>query len=204
MLRTCTRRTDVRGGTPVLEVAEALSTDVTGNTNGSTTVGNARAEGTDVASFVATGETKVVVLAIHSDVLVVPLGELLDGSFDELHTSGLTHSLSAVVGVATSTIPVTLKRLRVEGDLDAPLLSDADEEVTSHPEVVAHGDTFARSDLEFPLGGHDLGVDSGNVDSSVEASTVVSLDQVTGKYLAGTCQTKLFGVRSLQLLRCFS
>jgi len=34
--------------------------------------------------------------------------------------------LGGVVGVATSTIPVALERLRVEGDLGTPLLCDAD------------------------------------------------------------------------------
>lgn len=156
------------------------------NTDGGTTVGNTRAELTDMAGLVTTSQTEVVVLAIHSDMLVVPLGELLDGRLDGLHATLLAHSLGRVVCVATSTIPVTLEGLGVEGDLDVPLLSDADKEVASHPEVVAHGDTLTRANLELPLRGHDLGVDSGDVDTSVKAGSVVGFDQVAGKDLAGT------------------
>ena len=160
--------TDVGRGAAVLEVAVALGADVTGNTDGGAAVSDARREGADVNGLVAAGETEVVVLAVHRDVLVVPLGELLDGSFDELHTSGLTHSLSAVVGVATSTIPVTLKRLRVEGDLDAPLLSDADQKIASHPEVISHINTLAWTNLELPLRRHDFSVDARDLNSGVE------------------------------------
>lgn len=40
--------------------------------------------------------------------------------------------------------------------------------------------------MVFPLGGHDLGVDTGDVDTGVQAGTVVSLDDVTAVDLAGT------------------
>lgn len=157
------------------------------NTNRSATVSNARAESTNVASLMATSETEVIVLAIDSNVLVVTLAKLLDGSLDVLHASGLTHSLGGVVGVASGAIPVALERLGVEGNLDAPLLSYTDKEVSGHPEVVTHGDTLTGADLELPLGGHDLCVDTRNVDTGVETGAVVRFDQVTSKDLAGTC-----------------
>lgn len=184
------RLTDVRSGTPVLEVTIALSADMTGDTNGGTTVGNTRGENTDVASLMATSETHVIVLTVNGDVLIVSEGQLLDRSLDGLHSAGLTHLLGAVVGVAASTVPVTLEGLGVEGDLDIPLLGNTDEEVTSHPEVITHGDTLTRSDLELPLRGHDLGVDTRDVDTGVEASTVVGFDQVTSEDLTSTCRNK--------------
>ena len=186
MLREDRKHTNVGGWAAVLQVAEALRGDVTGNTDGRATVGNARAEAADVAGLMAAGETEVVVLAVHSDVLVVPLRELLDGSLNSLHAAGLTHLLCRVVGVAASTIPVALERLGVEGNLDAPLLGYTNEKVTRHPKVIAHGDTLAWSDLELPLRGHDLGVDAGNIDTRVEAGAVVSLNQVTSEHLPGT------------------
>ena len=142
-----------------------------------------------MASLVTAGKTEVVVLAVHSDVLVVPLRELGDGLLDVLHASGLTHRLGGVVGVAPGAVPVALEGLGVERDLDAPLLGDADKEVARHPEVVAHGDALAGADLELPLGGHDLGVDAGDVNASVETCAVVGLNQVTGKDLARTCES---------------
>ena len=158
---------------------------MTGDTDRSTTVGNARTEGPDVSGLVATSEAHVVVLSVHGDVLVVFLGEFFDGSLDGLHATLDTHGGSTVVGVASSTVPVTGKRLGVEGDLDSPLLGKADEEVTSHPEVVTHFNALARSDLELPLGRHDLGVDTTDLDTSIQADAVVGLNQITCVDLTG-------------------
>lgn len=157
-----------------------------GNTDGGTAVGDTRAEVADVASLVATSKTKVIVITVNSNVLVVPLGQLLDGLLDGLHSSGLTHGLGRVVGMAASTIPVTLEWLGVEGDLDAPLLGNTDKEVAGHPEVVTHGDTLTGTNLELPLRRHHLCIDTANVNAGVETSTVVSLDEVTGEDLASS------------------
>lgn len=159
---------------------------MSGNTNRSTTVSNAGAEGTDVASLVATSETEIVVLAVDGNVLVVTLAQLLDGSLDVLHSSGLTHSLGGVVGVASSTVPVTSEGLGVEGDLDCPLFGDTNKEVSGHPKVITHGNTLTRADLELPLGRHNLCVDTRNVDTGVEAGAIVRFDQVTSENLSGT------------------
>ena len=139
-----------------------------------------------MASLVATSQAEVVVLAVDRDVFVVPLRELLDRSLNRLDTALFTHLLRRVVGVAAGAVPVALEWLRVERNLDAPLLGDADEEIASHPEVVTHGDTLTWANLELPLGGHDLGVDAGDVDACVEARAVVRLDEVTGEDLAST------------------
>ena len=179
-------RTNVGSGTPVLEITIALSTDVTRNTDGCATVGDTGSEGADVASLVAAGETHVVVLAVDSDVLVVALGHLGDCLFDELHATRLTHSLGRVVGMAAGAVPIALERLGMERDLDTPLLRDADEEVTGHPQVIAHRDALARAYLELPLGGHNLRVDARDVDTGVEAGAIVSFNQITGENLAST------------------
>lgn len=139
-----------------------------------------------MSGFVTTCQAEVVVLSVDSDVLVVLLAQFLDGGVDGLDASGFAHGFRAVVGVAASTVPVALERLGMEGNLDTPLFGDADKEVASHPEVVTHGNTFTGADLEFPLRGHDLSVDSADVDASVEAGAVVSLNEITGKDLAGT------------------
>jgi hypothetical protein len=55
---------------------------------------------------------------------------------------------------------------------DTPLFTDPQQEETSHPEVVAHLDTLTWSDLELPLGGHDLGVDTRDFDTGVQTSTL--------------------------------
>ena len=164
---------------------------MSGNADRGTAVGNARAEVANVARLVATGETELIVLAIDGNVLVVLLGELLNGSLDGLDASGFPHLLCRVVRVAAGTVPVARKRLGVERHLDAPLLSNADKEVAGHPEVVTHGNALAGADLELPLGGHNLGVDTANVNASVQAGAVVGLDQITGEDLASTCAERL-------------
>ena len=163
---------------------------MTGDTDGGATVGNTRRESTNVTSLMTTRETEVVVLAVDRDVLVVPLGQLLDRALDRLDAARLAHLLRGVVGVRARAVPVARERLGVEGHLDAPLLRDTDEQVARHPEVVAHRDALARADLELPLGGHDLGVDTRDVDTSVEAGTIVGLNQVAGENLSGTWTTQ--------------
>lgn len=180
-------RTNVGSRATVLEVAVALSCDVARDTDRGTAVGDTRGESADVARLVPTGQPHLVVFTVDGDVFEMLLRQLFDGILDGLHSSGLAHGLGRVVGVATSAVPLALERLGMEGDLDTPLFGDTDEEEASHPEVVTHGDALAGSDLELPLGRHDLGVDSGDVDASIEASAVVGLDQVTSENSASSC-----------------
>jgi hypothetical protein len=178
--------TNVGGWTSVFQVSVALRSDVPGHTNRRTTVSNARAETADMASLVTTRQPQVVVLAIHSDVLGVLLRQLLDSCFNRLHATRFAHGHSAVVRVAAGTVPVACEGLRVEGDLDAPLLSDTDEEEARHPEMVAHGNSLAGPDLELPLRRHDFSVDAADVHAGVETSTVVRLNEVACEDSAGT------------------
>ena len=138
--------------------------------------------------LVTTCQAQIVVLSVNSNMLVMSLAQLLNSGFDCLHASGLTHRLCAVVGVATSTVPFALERLGVERNLDAPLLSNAGEEVASHPEVVTHGNALTGANLKFPLRRHNLGVDSADVDARVEASAVMGFDEITGEDFAGSCK----------------
>lgn len=187
---------DVGSRATVFEVAEALSSDMARDTDGSTTVGDTRGEGANVAGLVPTGQPELVVLSVDGNVFHMPLGELLNGLFDGLHAALLTHGLGGVVGVAASTVPVAREGLGVEGDLDTPLFGNADEQETGHPEVVTHRDTLAGTDLELPLGGHDFGVDTRNVDTSIQACAVVSLDQITSKDLASSDTTVVGALRT--------
>jgi hypothetical protein len=115
--------------------------------------------------------------------------ELLHGGLDSLHTTLGTSGVGGNVGVKTGTVPLTLDGLGLEGDTDAELFSDTVEKETGHPEVITHVDARAGADLVLPLGGHDLSVDTGDVDTGVQAGTVVSLDDITAVDLAGTDTT---------------
>src|SRR5260370_22214947 len=106
--------TDVGRRPAVLHVTVTLSSDMTRNTDGCTTVSNTVREGANAGSLVLASETELVVLAVDGNVVHVFLGELLDGLFDSLDTALLAHGLGGEVRVASSTVPVTLEWLRVE------------------------------------------------------------------------------------------
>jgi len=62
--------------------------------------------------------------------------------------------------------------------------------------MVTHRDTLAGADLELPLRWHDLSVDAADVDARVEASAVMSFNQITGKDLAGSGTTVIGALRT--------
>lgn len=138
-----------------------------------------------MACLMLASETKLIVLAVDGNVVHMLLRELLNGIFDGLNTTLLAHSLGRVVRVAPSTVPVTLLEwFGMERYLNTPLFGYTDKEEAGHPEVVTHRDTLTGANLELPLRRHDLGVDTGNINTSVEACTVVSLDQITSEDFA--------------------
>ncbi len=108
---------------------------------------------------------------------VVP-GELVDGLLDGGEAAGLPHGLGGEVGVGARAVPVALHRLRVHGDDDAEVLGAPVEQEPAEPQLVAHRDPLAGSDLELPLGGHHLGIRPGDGHAGVEAGPIVSLDDI--------------------------
>lgn len=52
------------------------------------------------------------------------------------------------------------------------------------------------SNLVFPLGWENLGVDTGDFNSSIQAGTVMSLDNITAIYLASTDTTVVWALRT--------
>jgi len=190
-------RINVGGRTTIFQVSLSFEINGSGNPDGSTTIRNTSRELTDALSLVFSGQPHLVVFTVNLDVLQVPLGKLLDVLVNGLDTTLLPGLLGGVVGVTTGTVPVTLSEgLGVERRSDTPLLTDPQQQEPSHPQVITHGDSQTRSDLELPLSGHDLGVDSGDLDSSVQTSTVVGLDEVTSKDLSGSDTTVVRTLRS--------
>ena len=61
-------------------------------------------------------------------------------------------------------------------------------------------DTLARTDLEFPLGGHDFCIDTRNIDTSVQTSLVVSLDDISAVDLARSYTTVVWSLRAWETL----
>lgn len=156
------------------------------NADGGTTVGDTIGEVVDGTSLVLAGETELVIGTINGEMLLVSLAELLKSSDDVLHTTLFSHLLGGDIGVETRTVPVTGDWLGVEGDLDTEFFGDTVEEVTGHPEMVTHLDADTWTDLEFPLGREDFGIDTRDLDTGIQAGLVVGLDDITAVDVSGT------------------
>merc|ERR1719376_1585628 len=63
-------------------------------------------------------------------------------------------------------------------------------------QIVAHGDPFARSNLELPLGGHHLGVGAAHVDPGVQTSHHMGCLDVSPIHLSGSDSTVVRSLRS--------
>lgn len=186
----------VGGGAAVLEVTLVLGGDGARDADRGAAVGDAPGELVVGGGLVLAGHAELVVLAVDGHVLGLAGGELLHGSLDGLHAALLTGLLGGDVGVETSTVPIAGDGLGSEGDLGTELLSNAVKNEAGHPELVAHGDVVAGTNLVFPLSGHDFSVGAGDVDVGVQAGLVVSLDDVTAEDLAGTYTAVVGTLRS--------
>ena len=80
-------------------------------------------------------------------------------------------------------VPVTSNGLGVQSCADIELLAYPVEQPAGNPEMVGHGGCADGTDLEFPLSGHDLTVDTGNLQSSFHASVKVSFNYGASKHL---------------------
>jgi hypothetical protein len=57
--------------------------------------------------------------------------------------------------------------------LDTPFFTNSEEQEPSHPEVITQLDTLTRSNLELPLSRHDLGIDTRDLYTRIQTSSLV-------------------------------
>merc|ERR1711881_693641 len=172
-------RVGIRSWSSILEVTVTLVATFSGDTDGATTVGNTISERVDATSLMSASKTQSVVLSVNCDVL---------------HATRFAHLLTGEVAVKTSSVPVTWNWLGVEGDLGTKLLSDTVEEETGEPELITKLDTLTRTNLELPLGWHNLGVGTRDLDTSEQASLVVSLNNISAVDLASSDTTVVWSL----------
>src|SRR5205814_7887066 len=86
------------------------------------------------------------------------------------------------VGVQPGAVPVDLgaERLRMEVDVDAVPLAEADHQVARDPELVGGAPGALAEDLELPLALRDLGVDALDRDAGLDAEVDVLVDDLAG------------------------
>lgn len=73
------------------------------------------------------------------------------GLWYSLQSTLFPHLLGAEVRMAASTVPVPWDWLGVERGNDTKVFTDAVQEETRHPQMVAHADPLTRANLELPL-----------------------------------------------------
>lgn len=180
-------RVNVRGGSSVLNVAlTVIGSDLSGDSEGSSSVSNTEREGLDGRSFVVTSESLLVVITVSITMNFMVFGESLHHVEDVLHTSrSISHDLSGVVGVATRSVPVG-EELGSVGNTHTIVFSDSGEEVARHQKLISYSNTSAGTNLVFPLSRHDFSVSARNSDSSEEAGLVVDVSNATTEGSVGT------------------
>lgn len=84
--------------------------------------------------------------------------------------------------MGSGSIPIW-HRLWMQADDDTKLLSQPVQDISGYPEVISSGGSYAGTNLELPLGRHDLCIGSADRDPSVKATSVVGLNQIPGEHL---------------------
>mmetsp|Transcript_24593 Transcript_24593/g.40485 ORF Transcript_24593/g.40485 Transcript_24593/m.40485 type:complete len:308 (+) Transcript_24593:595-1518(+) len=141
-------------------------------------------------------QTSLIALAIDSNVLQMLVLELLHRFLDNGPTPRLAHGVCAEVGVAPCSIPIALYWLGVKRNDDGEFFTDALHQVSRKPQLVTSLNTYRGAHLELPLARHDLGVNTRDVNASIQARTVMRLYQLTPKHFVITCTAIVRSLRT--------
>lgn len=90
------------------------------------------------------------------------------------------------VGVTSRSVPVASDRFGFEVAVDSVALSDSFDDVSSQPHVVSALDSFCDSHLILPLGRSNFGIDSGDLQPSVEEASVGHFDHFSSESVGGS------------------
>lgn len=120
----------------ILQVSLPFKGDRKRDTNGSSTVCHSGLKGVDAGRLVLPCQPSFVARAIHSDMLLVLLGKLLNRFVDGFYPALLSHRLGRVVGVCTRSIPVAHDGLGLEGGDNAVVLAQAMQQPASNHDMV--------------------------------------------------------------------
>eukprot|EP00732_Lithocolla_globosa_P005248 Lithocolla_globosa_v1_NODE_5313_length_1262_cov_1066.448219.p1 type:complete len:374 gc:universal NODE_5313_length_1262_cov_1066.448219:1155-34(-) len=189
-------RIAVRGRTAILHVTTSVQRGLAGDTDRAATVGNTPGEVGNGGSLVETSQTTFISFSVHLNVFQVLGAQSLASGFNNFDTTFGTHFLCGVVGVATSTVPVSGDGLGVQSDNNVEFFGNLVEDEARHPELVTLVNADTGTNLVFPLSQHDFGVGTANLDASKQASFVVGLNNVTSSNIVGTNTTVVRTLRT--------
>lgn len=143
----------------------------------------------NAAGLVESCQSALVVLAlvrvVGLDVPLVSQTHSLDGPIDLLDSILSSHTLGGEVGVGACAVP-TLDGFWVQGDIHSVFLSYAVQQESADPKIVTSCDAQTGPNLVLPLGGHHFGVGATNGNTSIQAGTIVGLNNFSGYDFVGT------------------
>ena len=146
-------------------------------------------------------EALVIALTILCNVLLCNLAEGLAHLDDGVIATRNTHWGHRKIGMASSTVPVSFRGLRIKRADAVMLLSHSQHDVASHGEMVSHLNAAAWANLELPLSRHHLCIDARNLHPSLHAQLVVLIrnrsangNVETGPSVVGTLRRRLTAV----------
>mmetsp|Transcript_49712 Transcript_49712/g.103421 ORF Transcript_49712/g.103421 Transcript_49712/m.103421 type:complete len:615 (-) Transcript_49712:45-1889(-) len=171
----------------VLHVTTASLLGIAGDADGSTAVCDSVLEVSDGAGLVLACEALLITFSVLGNVLGGNLAEGLANLYDELVAAFLTHGRDRKVRVAAGAIPVALHWLGRERADTVVALGDAQHNVARNGEMISHLHTPARTNLKLPLARHDLCVDTGDFNASLQALHVVLLRDGPANGNAAAC-----------------
>jgi len=144
---------------------------------------------------VTTSQSQVVVSTVDSDVGIVSLGEEFHRFEDSVIASFLSGGLEREVGVATRTVPVTLDRLRIKGNVNVEFFANSSQQISGNPELIAALETFNGTDLELPLTGEDFSVETRNLDASSQTASHMGFSNISANSVGGTNRAVVLALR---------
>mmetsp|Transcript_97278 Transcript_97278/g.178270 ORF Transcript_97278/g.178270 Transcript_97278/m.178270 type:complete len:214 (-) Transcript_97278:358-999(-) len=115
-------------------------------------------------------ETFVIAFPVLCNVLFCDFAECFTDFDDDVISACSTHLLDRKIGVAPSTIPITLLHwFRAEGAHNTVTFCHSQHDVAGHDHMVANLNSSARANLVLPLSRHHLCVDAGNLHARFHA-----------------------------------
>ncbi|KAF1760484.1 hypothetical protein GCK72_008733 [Caenorhabditis remanei] len=168
-----------------------LVSDLTWDPNRASPIGDSPRELVSLAGLVTPCQSTQVVLStvwiVHLHCLQMRLLQPFHRFEDCGETIRFAHFRRGEVCVTSGAIPITHCDfwLGIERDTNSEHLSDTVENVSGDPELISHIDSFAGSNLVFPLSWSYFRVCTEDVNTGMKACAVVSLDDFASESTVG-------------------
>lgn len=162
-------RVDIRGGSSVFDVSLLLWGSRSRNSDGCSSISDSEWEFIHTGCLMLTGQS-FGVISIELKVLVVLQTKLLNETGDIFDTtSTVSHLLCRIICVASGTVPV-FEKFGCETNGEIEFLSNSAQDVPGDPKHVSCFNSFARTNLVFPLSRHDFWISSWNFETGKKTS----------------------------------